>query len=782
MNNIAQEKTRLSINKPLKPKYLKSRLKELKISNSQNRINMPINSFSKESKSHHFFEADQYGNILINYFTLHGTPSQFRRGKNKWEEKFIRKRILNPSPDTTGKINKYLSPKGSGLKPFFPPQIIKKYKNKKVIKTLFITEGEFKAFKGAMHGVDIIGVPSIHGFYDNEKSDNDKIKTLHYEIEELLKKCKVKNVVYLTDADTMVIKRDFEKEMTNRPLSFFSGAKNFRNAMNIFLQKGIIEEVYFTHINTSFSDSAKGLDDLMVKHETAIEEIVKDLYLLSKSKAYFKTQCITGKDYNVKLYKYFGLDNVNNFYERYSYYLGIKEFKFKNAIYYYNYEKVIFVRHDDTTKFMRVGGNWFKIISIINKYQEPERDIIPFPKGEIKDDYEQFKGFLKGIPKYDAFTVYPNWIDTYKEEIKGAFNLYAEMFYKPEKGDWSTTYNFLKHIFQGKAFIDKDGEENHIKGDPFSVALDYFTIQYREPTHLLPVPILVSKEQQTGKSTLLKWLNEVYKGNSTILNNEQFKMNFNRHYISKFIIGIDEAIMGADNVEAKKDKERLKQMVTADSAFIEDKGINVKKIPYYGKVLMTSNDAESIMKMDQDDKRWFVVAVPPLDESNIDPDLEIKMKKEIPAFLYFLRNRIPFHKRKTRLWFETKDFLTEQFYKIMASTKSPLEKAIEDAVKEMFFTYELDYINMHPEYLLEIINKTRSRKFQLTQIKDRLKSVYKLDMHKQNRFKIPIAWSQGIGSNENLQFADYRRRYHTYIIQDWLSEDELKELNTPKLF
>ncbi len=666
--------------------YLDVRLAELKITKELNSIKVSLDPAKTVLVDYSFFEADEYGNIVINYFTLHGNPASFKKGSNKWADRFTRKRILNPKPNAQGRFNKYLSPKGSGLKPFFPPQIISKYQDKKTFDTLFITEGEFKAFKGAMCGIDIIGIPSIHGFYDNEKAENELIKTLHYEIEELIRVCKVKNVVYLTDADTMEVKWEFEKEMTNRPISFFSGAKNFRSSMNVFLQTRQIEDVYFAHINTSFSESAKGLDDLLVKHETASEDIVKDLLQLTKSKAYFKTMMLTGKDYNVKLFKYFGLDGVNAFYEKYSYYIRQQEFKYKNAIYYNNYEKVIFLRHNDTKNFMRVGGNWYKLIESINKYRETERELVPFPKGEIKDDYDEFKGFLKGIPKYDSFTVFPNWANEHEEVINGAFNLYSPMYYTPEKGEWKTIYKFLKHIFQGKGSIDfATGEEYNFKGDTFTVALDYLNIQYVAPTHLLPVPMLVSTDQQTGKSTFLKWLGEVYKGNSTILNDEQFKMGFNRHYISKYIIGIDEAIMGADNVEAKKSKERLKQMVTADTAYIEDKGVNVKKIPFYGKVIMTSNDAESIMKMDENDKRWFVINVPSIEEDNLDPDLELKMKKEIPAFLYYLRTRKPFHQRKTRLWFETEDFLTDQFYKIMASTKSPLEKAIEETVKELFF-------------------------------------------------------------------------------------------------
>ncbi len=265
------------------------------------------------------------------------------------------------------------------------------------------------------------------------------------------------------------------------------------------------------------------------------------------------------------------------------------------------------------------------------------------------------KDSVKKTSLGNSTTVYPDWINEHEKVVNGAFNLYSPMFYQPVEGDWGTIYKFLKHIFQGKGSVDfATGEEYNFKGDTFTVALDYLNIQYVAPTHLLPVPMLVSTDQQTGKSTFLRWLSEVYKGNSTILNDEQFKMDFNNHYISKYIIGFDGV-----NLKDSYNKERLIKMVTADTVYIEEKGVDVTKIPFYGKVIMTSNDAESIMKMDENDKRWFVINVPSIEEDNLDPDLELKMKKEIPAFLYYLRTRKPFHQRKTRLWFETEDILKD---------------------------------------------------------------------------------------------------------------------------
>ena len=197
---------------------------------------------------------------------------------------------------------------------------------------------------------------------------------------------------------------------------------------------------------------------------------------------------------------------------------------------------------------------------------------------------------------------------------------------------------------------------------------------------------------------------------------------------------------------------------------------------------MTSNDANNLMKLSEDDTRWFVVYVNPVPEEDYDVDLLTKMKKEIPAFLYFLKNRPfikgDFHERKMRFWFDTEDYLTDQFHLIKANTKSQIEKAIEYFIKDMFFTYELEEIKLPPKYLLEKINEQRTRKFSATELDDKLKDVYKLDKQKQNRFKIPVALEHHSGS---VQYMDERKIHHIYKMEDWLSEEEIKKVQNLEL-
>jgi len=90
----------------------------------------------------------------------------------------------------------------------------------------------------------------------------------------------------------------------------------------------------------------------------------------------------------------------------------------------------------------------------------------------------------------------------------------------------------------------------------------------------------------------MKWLRTVYgPNNAVILSNEEFKMRFNGHYISKALIMVDEGFLDA---EKKSEKERLKKIVTQDTAYIEFKGADLKLVNYYAKVILNSNDETTL--------------------------------------------------------------------------------------------------------------------------------------------------------------------------------------------
>ncbi|MFO0359225.1 MAG: primase-helicase family protein, partial [Flavobacteriales bacterium] len=316
-----------------------------------------------------------------------------------------------------------------------------------------------------------------------------------------------------------------------------------------------------------------------------------------------------------------------------------------------------------------------------------------------------------------------------------------------------------------------------------TVALDYLTILLKHPKQMLPVPILVSPEQNTGKSTFLKWLQTIWGNNMAILGNAQFQMKFNGHYVSKFIISIDEGFL---DVDKKAEKERLKQLVTADSVYLENKGMNVKKILYYGKVIICSNDADRVMKIENGESRWFVVRVPVIAKEDRDPDLELKLKTEIDAFLYFLSNRSVFHPRTDRLWFSADHFITDQYKVIVEATKNRLDRVFESWLKEQFLSFKLPVLRYTTGFLISVFNDPKNSKYKIDELelktyltakglKPETQSIY----HKSPKgFRETVFMDGNEPQDQNpvIMWWSGTGRPYTFRAEDWLAEEELKTI------
>jgi len=207
--------------------YLNTRLHDLGISDEQNIFTRVWNQTSsgvgddgkivtttnEQKREYKIFEADEEGNIVIHYFNLMGQPYSWKKKDTKWPRDFVRTRLRVPRGD-----QKYNQEEGSGQYPFFTPGLISKYKQNKdsanidatpvaPVDILFIVEGEFKAFKGYMAGLDIIGVLGIHGFYNGDVRGK-----LHDDVQDLIITCKVRKVVFLVDADLLTVKWEEKKD------------------------------------------------------------------------------------------------------------------------------------------------------------------------------------------------------------------------------------------------------------------------------------------------------------------------------------------------------------------------------------------------------------------------------------------------------------------------------------------------------------------------------------------------------------------------------------------
>ena len=89
------------------------------------------------------FRPNAQDGIEILYVGLNGMKT-YQKGR---KELPYRRTRLNPMYCQKTNAPRYLTPRGAGTEVFFPPKELSTYHRQEPIKTLYITEGEFKAMK-----------------------------------------------------------------------------------------------------------------------------------------------------------------------------------------------------------------------------------------------------------------------------------------------------------------------------------------------------------------------------------------------------------------------------------------------------------------------------------------------------------------------------------------------------------------------------------------------------------------------------------------------------------
>lgn len=701
-----------------------------------------------------YFTASSKDDVIINYPALHGQQETYKDGEQ--DQPFYRMRF-NPERQ---KDAKYIQPANSGVHIFFPLQMLEKFAEGEKIETLYLVEGEFKAVAGAMHGMDVIGLGGKDLFSDGE---ND----LHNDILQIINKCEVENLVLLFDGDLYEMNWNKEEEpfknLAKRPNSFFKSIMRFRE-----LAKGRVKDAYLMHVSERFINEAKGLDDLFEIRKGSEKEIVTHALKLTGSKAYFGAINLSASTPHA-IKTFFGLALNKGlpatFYARHADEIGHEEFNFNGFRYkFVDDEGLQMVKHAESSKFIRVACDYFKLIVVPNTNKEGTFNLkrVPWKKGEISEDFVKkgHKNFFDQIERYDAFCNVPDNTENYQPVIKDCFNLYSKLEHLVEPGEWPVIKKYLLHVF-GEAKLSS-GHTN------YDLALDYLTLLYRNPRQKLPIVALVNKKKNTGKSTFLWLLKEMFQGNCTFIGNEELKDHLNDDWADKLIIGIDEGF-----IDKKSVLERLKSMSTSPTIKLRGMYAGRQEIDFFGKFVLTSNDEDNFAPIDNDEIRFWVNKVPVLTED--DPDLLQKMVAEIPAFLDFLSHREILHEKKNRMWFSPELLENEALQNVKQAKGSWIAGELHETMKELFFEYHYHTLAYTISELVDILNKASSsikfRKADVTQyLKERLRLTSKL-----GRYQFPVKPSSGAPDNDPYtpKFHDKHGRCYVFNVEDFLSLDEL---------
>lgn len=323
--------------------------------------------------------------------------------------------------------------------------------------------------------------------------------------------------------------------------------------------------------------------------------------------------------------------------------------------------------------YVRVGTKYFKLVTQYTRYGTSYEDVILWAKEAITDDFG--RDFLKRILKFDAFITKPSNTD-HQRIYRMYFNMYKPFPHKPEMqrksvSDFPAIHGLMKHIF----------------GHQLKLGYEYFKVLYERPEQKLPVLCLVSEERQTGKTTLLNFMQMLFGPNFGMVNSEVLTSSFNSAYAHLNIVGIDETV-----IEKASAVEKIKMLATADTLMVNMKNVQEYPIEFFGKIVLATNKETDFMRIDNDEIRFWVRKPGVLND--IDPKLHEKLVTEIPAFLSYLKRMQMTERKETRMVFTAEEISNAHLAAVKLESRSGLHKDLEMYIKELFLKRGCDEVKM----------------------------------------------------------------------------------------
>jgi hypothetical protein len=326
-----------------------------------------------------------------------------------------------------------------------------------------------------------------------------------------------------------------------------------------------------------------------------------------------------------------------------------------------NYVEMVLLKRE--LPYIRVGCDYFKILKKPNAFGVKTSVLKSWRKETLKDDYGN--NYVIKVPRFSDFINQPD-NKNFQPCIGDMFNLYAPFPHKAHNKPC------VKSDFTHIALLI-----NHIFGDQVEMAYNYFKILYEIPTQILPVLVLTSRERQTGKTTFLNLLAIIFGDNHVQISPDDLTNDFNSSYAHKNIIVVDET-----SIEKQAAVERIKSISTAKTITVNQKHVAHYAIPFYGKIVLATNREKDFMKIDEEEIRFWVRKVKPLDIKIT--DIESKMVKEVPMFLRFLEDMPEVDRSKDRMVFTAEEIKNDQLKSVIEESRSWLYKEISLKAREFF--------------------------------------------------------------------------------------------------
>lgn len=398
--------------------------------------------------------------------------------------------------------------------------------------------------------------------------------------------------------------------------------------------------------------------------------------------------------------------------------------------------------------YLRVGTTYYKIIERPQISGDKITSLVKWSRETIVQDHG--KKIIYDIPKYDGFCCIPNHLK-YQKTIENFYNIYNEIPHQPSVSRVSVdeipfSISFLQHIF----------------GNQVDLGLDYLKILLENPTQILPILCLVSKERATGKTTFLKWLKEIFGLNMTYIKGDAFGSQFNSDWASMLLIAIDEVFF-----DRKEITERLKYLSTTNKDKLENKGKDREEIDFFGKFILCSNNEDNFIQIDENEIRFWVLKINPIKLENT--EFLQNLISEIPQFLSFLIHRKFHSEKKSRMWFSPDEIKTKALQKLVFKNGNKLEAKMVELLYEFFESNEVQEISVVPQDVLNMFNRMfRQLNFSRNDVRTILKDKWKLEPQKNGLTYIRYDIDYSGNFYENNAVGRYFKISKNFILEKYV--------------
>lgn len=310
----------------------------------------------------------------------------------------------------------------------------------------------------------------------------------------------------------------------------------------------------------------------------------------------------------------------------------------------------------DLPKIIRVGNDVMEVITIPDTLGRPHITLVGRTREVIKARYGN--STLTQAPYYDALAVVPSHTN-YKQVVGNCWNIYHKLEVEPCKGEHPMWDMLMKRIF----------------GEQEAIGWDYLTLLYRKPTQVLPVLCLVSPENHTGKSSFGNALSYLFGANVGFYTQDDLNSAFNGWV--KSLVAIFEEIS-----DAKKTLNKIKAMSTAKKVSINEKYKPQVDFEPFVKLIILSNNADTFIKANEFDIRYFVKRLRPLTAEEYIPDFDERLQAEVPAMLYTLATRQMTTTKQSRMWFAPEAIKIDALAEVVENSLSDLAKTIKEWIAD----------------------------------------------------------------------------------------------------